>query len=705
MDDAGPEQSYVLGSLQAIPSDIRQFLECLLLAVLYILSARLCQMLAIAPGNITPVWLPSGIIFAVLLLRGYYLWPGIFIGAFIGNVWAYIDLEQMSTLFRSFASASLNGFGDCLCAYIGAGAVRKQLQQPPPYFNAGTIVVFIVFAAILGPLISAVFGVGGLTALGFIDSSDFFGHFITWWTGDAVGVLLIGSIAIAWRVKNDPLLKLKLAGLKERSWFVIAGFSTLAMAVGFSNSIWGVIIPLLILLPMLAWSALRFGLRWTHSAGFVISTVVILLTVLKDPENTYLSLNSRLVILQLFIFSLVTNISLMTAVASQWAHALQEMNVAKQLAEQANVFKSSFLAAISHELRTPMNGVIGFTDLLQDTTLNKNQNAYVKGIDASSKHVMGLVDELLDLAKAESGNFDILNKPYSPQALIEETYEQFLQFSSRKELELKAIVAPDIPDCLLGDEKRLRQMLVNLLSNAFKFTNSGEICLLAEKHGNKHIRYGVKDTGIGVPASEQTSIFDPFSQAAHNLDHHGGTGLGLHICKQLISSMGGDIGMESRVGEGSYFWFEVPLIEEHKSALTPVEEKTESGFSPLNLHLLIADDNAVNIQVISALLRKFNCTVSVAVNGEVACEMAARNSFDLILMDCLMPVMDGYSAAKIINSSNSLNKDTPIIALTANALAENKQKCLDHGMCQVLTKPINQKVLYMALQKHAQYRN
>ncbi|MFT5692330.1 MAG: signal transduction histidine kinase/ActR/RegA family two-component response regulator [Oceanicoccus sp.] len=701
MDSVAPAQSYKLGSLQALPSSMRQYLECVLLAALYILSARLCQLLAIAPGNITPIWLPSGIIFVALLSRGYYLWPGIFIGAFVGNVWAYIDLEQVSVLLRSLASAGLNGLGDCLCAYIGANAVRKQLSNDQSDFNVRTICIFISFAAILGPLVSAVFGVGGLMAFGFIDSSESIGDFITWWTGDAAGVLLLGSVAMAWRVQDDPLLKLDLAHSDEYRWFIAVGITTLMLAVVLGSSIWGVIVPFVLILPMLAWSALRLGLRWTHTAGFVICISVILVSVLTDPETSNLPLNSRLVGLQLFIFSLVVNVLLMTAIATQWAHSYREIQISKRLAEQANAFKSTFLAAISHELRTPMNGVMGFTDLLQDTSLSNLQNRYVKGIDSSSKHMMGLVNELLDLAKVESGSFDILKTAYSPRTLIDKTYEQFSQFTSKNILTLKTAVSPDIPDCLLGDEKRLRQLLANLLSNAFKFTSEGEICLFAEKRREGSICYGVKDTGLGIVASEQETIFEPFSQANHNQSHHEGTGLGLHICKQLVASMGGEISMQSRVGEGSVFWFEVPLVEGHSAVLIPQKEATVPDFSSLNLHLLVADDNAVNIQVVTALLKKFNCSFSVAVNGQAACEMASIECFDLILMDCLMPVMDGYIAAKTISSTDNPNRDTPIIALTANALAANKKKCLAHGMCQVLTKPIDRKVLYVAIQQYA----
>jgi len=692
--------TFPLGAKHLLPKNIREALECGLLALAYFLVARLCQSLAIPPGNITPVWLPSGIIFAAMLLRGYYLWPGIFLGAFIGNVWAYISFDEVDVLIRSATSAALNGFGDSLCAYIGARALRDQLESGEPFINVKCVLIFILFAVMLGSLVSAVFGVGGLTIFGFIPVIDFPSAFVTWWTGDAVGVLIIGSLALAFRLPSDPLLHLKTPRICEQLSYIAVFSTVIFSALYIQDSSW-LGSMLFVTLPILVWSSLRLGLRYTFLSGAVISLFSVVVSVTLDPSSTPMSPNHRLISLQIFVATIIVTIMLMSAIVYQWAYAYGELLNAKGIAESANEFKSNFLSAISHELRTPMNGIVGFSDLISQTSLNTTQRKYISRIDSSARHIMSLVNELLDLAKAESGNFEIQSTSFSPKLLADEMLEQFLYLSENKSLLFKADVAVNVPEYVLGDDKRIHQLLVNLLSNAFKFTNSGEIVLSISKEENNNIRFAVKDSGLGIDDSEKSHIFIPFSQAKHNQSHHGGTGLGLHICKQLVEAMGGEIGLESEPGKGSCFWFTLSMEESDASAIIKKKSISIQNFPPLNLSILAVDDNPVNRQLVKALLNKFDCQVATAVDGQVACDMAELVKYDVILMDCMMPVMDGYEAADNIIKSNSINKHTPIIAFTADALEKNIEKCREYGMEDVATKPINSKALYGVLQKYA----
>jgi len=696
-----PDLSYLPGSSRPWPNSLQRWAEVLLLAVCYFVLARIGQVLAIPPGNVTPVWLPSGIIFFALLWRGYYLWPGIFLGAFIGNVWAYIDFSDLDIVQRSLISGTCNGIGDVICGLFGAVMVRRQMMKTVGYLSTRLAIAFLLAAALIGPLTSAVFGVGGLLWAGFIDAASAKMTLITWFTGDAVGVLVFASLLMAWWIPKDLLLVITRPAKAEFVGFGILFclMLTISLVFAFRNYTFETGLPLMALLPMMGWSVLRLGVRWSFSMAAIVATASILVffylkefTQLLQGDSNY-----QLLVMQSFVAVLMIATMLLSAITYQWADTFMAMKREKSRAENASRFKSNFLASISHELRTPMNGVIGFIDLLNGTNLTAVQGSYVRGVEQSSRHMMALIEELLDLSKAESGEVDIVKGRYSPRRLAEDLIRMFKPQADKVALPVNEDVAKEVPEWLYGDEKRIRQILLNFLSNALKFTTSGEIRLQIYTVKNNRIRFSVKDSGIGISELDQQMVFEPFRQAQHNQDYHGGTGLGLHICKRLVESMEGEIGVVSKSDSGSIFWFDLPLLVATEETGEGQQAQAGEEFKALDLHVLVADDNQVNLKVVTTMLKRLECSFVCAENGNQVLEIAKENKFDVILLDCMMPEMDGYQAAEFLSREPNINSHTPLVALTANVIEDNKEKCLRAGMTDFLSKPITLKSLYAAL--------
>lgn len=404
----------------------------------------------------------------------------------------------------------------------------------------------------------------------------------------------------------------------------------------------------------------------------------------------------------------------------QLTAAIEKANVLAFQAEAANIAKSAFLARMSHEIRTPLNSVLGYTEMLLEEDLREEQKAYVRLVHRSGQALLALVEDILDFSKIEAGEMRLDSVSFSLPDLLQEACEIVRPRLHGKPVNLSCIVASDVPESLLGDPVRTRQVLLNLLSNAVKFTSEGEICLKVEisarQDRNVHLLFSVKDTGIGIPPNKLGIIFEPFRQAEDSTSRlHGGTGLGLTICKQLARLMQGDVWAASTEGVGSTFFFRAWFQQAHQQALLPKALGNSERFSPTQTNqdrssfptattsepasILLVEDNPVNSELARLILTKAGHNVETAKDGWEALKLftARSREFDMILMDVEMPGMDGLRTTKRIRALG--HREVPIVAMTAHAMKEDKERCLESGMNDYLSKPIRKEVLLQMVAK------
>jgi signal transduction histidine kinase/DNA-binding response OmpR family regulator len=418
---------------------------------------------------------------------------------------------------------------------------------------------------------------------------------------------------------------------------------------------------------------------------------------------------------------------------------LQEALQARKAAEAANEAKNLFLARMSHEIRTPLNGVMGVLHLLANSELTAKQQHYVHIAEASADALLSLISQVLDFSKIEAGKFDLEYVEFDLHALLKDTTEMFVQQAQHKGLELTCRIGPAVPRETFGDPDRIRQILINLVGNAIKFTPRGEVVIRAEvvdrADGDRHLRFEVRDTGIGIPGECRGGLFDAFSQVdASTTREYGGTGLGLSICKQLVELMGGHIEVESQLDQGSTFSFTIPFrvvrerpLQECRSAgdlcgqRIPANDgdsralrASQNKRPPLDQALvktstarvLIVEDNEINQMVASEILKNVGLRHDIAANGHLAIEAISKQPYDLVLMDCEMPEMDGLTAVREIRRLENEGRIAegcrgrlPVIAITAHAIQGDCERCLAAGMDDYVSKPIDPDKLFSVIRR------
>lgn len=403
------------------------------------------------------------------------------------------------------------------------------------------------------------------------------------------------------------------------------------------------------------------------------------------------------------------------------ASAIERANILAFQAEAANAAKSAFLARMSHEIRTPLHAVIGYTEMLLESPLDQQQREYAEIIQRSGQTLLALIEDVLDFSKIEAGEMRLEKAPFRLGGLVEETCEIIRPRLRDKPVQLLYKISPDVPKIVLGDPFRTRQVLLNLLGNAAKFTDQGKIVLgvrLAEKGDEKfQLLFTVTDTGIGIPKHELSAIFQPFRQADDSISRrHGGTGLGLTICKQLAKLMEGDVWAQSEPGKGSTFFFSARFQracgQQESSPCAEAQDTESPSVICYGSHrvpgqedagrfarILLVEDNEVNAKLARLMLMRAGHTVELASNGWEALKKftAKSRELDLILMDVEMPGMDGLEATRRIRALG--HTEIPILAMTAHAMKEDRERCLASGMNDYLSKPIRKEALLKAIEK------
>jgi signal transduction histidine kinase/CheY-like chemotaxis protein/HPt (histidine-containing phosphotransfer) domain-containing protein len=382
-----------------------------------------------------------------------------------------------------------------------------------------------------------------------------------------------------------------------------------------------------------------------------------------------------------------------------------ELRKAKKLADENAIMKEQFMANMSHEIRTPMNSILGFSDLLEKTKLDKTQSEYLNAVKSSGSNLLNIINDILDFSKIEAGKLNIEKISFNIIDLLDSLKVMFAPKATEKQINFSVYIDPKTPTYVFGDPTRLNQILINLINNAIKFTQQGDVKLSCEIKSIEHdiiqFVFKVQDTGIGIASDKVNSVFERFNQGnTETTRKYGGNGLGLAIVKQLVEIQNGEINLKSKEGAGSEFIVKIsyPISFENKKVDTGVVEPQFKIISNQPLTILLAEDHILNQKLAMTYLRNFGLSVDLAENGMEAVEKFKSTQYDLVLMDIQMPLLDGYHATKQIREE--LKSNVPIIAMTANIMANEREKCLSYGMNDYLSKPFKEIDLYNIINLH-----
>jgi signal transduction histidine kinase/CheY-like chemotaxis protein len=669
--------------------DRRTLLLALALFAIVALTAYACVAFPRSQGRIAPIWLANAWVVAALLRTRMSRWPLLVVAAFAGNMLANHLAGDVSVVAGGLAGCNL--LESLTCAWI----VRRRCDRAFDIGRLNHLIILLVAAlgsAVLSAMAAAIF-------LGMVDHADMLRGLAVWTESDALGLLTLApSLLVITQRTRTPIVW-------RESW-TLAVLTAVTVAV-FLLSHRPLLFVVSAVLTLPTW---RMGLPGAV-AGFAIVAAVGALATFSGhgPIVFQQAAADQVIALQIFLtVSFLTSVPVAVArdagesMKARLRAALAEARNARAEAEQAAAVKSEFLANMSHELRTPLTSVVGFTQLAaEQSDLTPLTRGYIDRVGDASKALLCAVNDILDFSKLEAGQVSLQPKPVAVGAIAQTTLDLFTPQAAAKDLSLVLEDATQPGLTVHLDPDRLRQVLLNLVGNAVKFTAQGQVTLKvgydeATDGGLGRLALEVVDTGPGIPANRLDRLFKRFSQVDGGLDRgHGGTGLGLAICKGIVEAMGGEIGASSVVGKGSRFFLSVPAALAFTDA--PATVADTGTRTPSGLRVLVTDDHPANRELVRLFLASIGAEITEAGDGEMATDLAANQAFDMILMDLRMPKLDGFGAVRRIRASGGLNRATPILAFTADAESAFDGRLVGAGFDGVVAKPVDPGQLMAAI--------
>jgi signal transduction histidine kinase/CheY-like chemotaxis protein len=640
-------------------------------------------------GINTPIWVSNGLVVTTLLRQRRASWP----------------LLLLLAAAADFAANAVNGSGPgvalliCPCDTLEIALIATALtwsdETELPFATVPQMARFAL-VCLLVPGVSSAAGSGLLSAM---QGDPFLAGWRTWYLSTTFGQLIVTPLLLCW---TNPGVR------TARSSVAIATAvapSVLVAAVGyidFNDHLPG----LFFAFPFLLFATFSGRLLGATTASAALTAVAIWSTLQGHwpiAQSAGKDVIVQMEFLQLYLVAVFITALPVAVILEQREKLTNRLRETTAAAQAAALAKSEFLAVMSHEIRTPMTGVLGMADLLMEADLPKKELRYVAGIKTSGRYLLALVNDILDFSRIESGKLELEVIDCAIPEVLEQVRSLLAPQAIESDLELSFILDPWCPPVVRGDPTRLKQILVNLAANGIKFTKRGGVTVAVHHRvddDHRHwLEFEVSDTGMGIPEGQRGTLFEAFSQGDSSTTRQfGGSGLGLAISKRLVEAMGGRLQVESAIGVGSRFWFELQV----SLGETPAADEAISNgpISATPLAILLAEDVELNQVLVADMLHSHGHTVTLANDGEEAVRLAALRRFDVILMDVQMPIMDGVEATRRIRLLPSPACDVPVVAFSANVMAQDRDRYLAAGMNDTLAKPIDWPKLFKVLSKY-----
>lgn len=717
--------------------------------------AEISRQLASTPQDVTPVWPPDGFAVGAVFILGPWGLPGVLIGSFFSNIWAFVNTATPITIALSLLEVLGIAIGTTIGIWLGTNLLRHSVKNRYPLDRVTDVLKFLVFTGVLSPIINATSGVAILCLGGKMPWSSYDTVWFTWWISNVSGIIIVTPVVFSFhRLIQDHKIQIRgwcqklgspqhlpqqtYAFLSKREkrhklglaiemlllLFLVFLISKVAFGGGYALEY--------MLIPVLIWSAFRFGQAIASLFTFLITTIAILGTVRGLGGFAQDDLNQSLILLQLFIGVVAFTALILSAEIAgrkraeaqlslafrevaktneELEHRVEvrtlELKEAKLKADSANKAKSEFLANMSHELRTPLNGILGYAQILSrsESLASKDQDG-VDIIYRCGSHLLTLINDILDLSKIEARKLELINVSLHLPALLQGVVEMCKIKADQKGLDFAYQPSSRLPEGVEVDEKRLRQVLINLLGNAIKFTDSGSVTLrvdvLSRSDSQVALLFQVIDTGVGIAKEHLAQLFEAFEQVGDQQKQLEGTGLGLAISQRIVQLMGGTIEVKSQVGEGSEFCFTVDLPLANNWVQQQVTDRVDQviGYQGEQRYaILVVDDRWQNRAVLLNLLEPLGFTILEAEHGQEGLDMLHAHTPDLVITDLAMPVMDGFEFLQCIRNTESF-KYTTVLVLSASVSYTDQRMALNYGGNGFLSKPVDVTALFHSLAQH-----